>query len=441
VPRPREYVPGHGDRRYAVRHYDLDLDYKVPTNHLIGTATLTLRALEDLREVALDLFGLHAGKVTVDGKPPARYLHRDAKLVVKLREPRTAGAEFVVRVPYAGKPRPAPGIDGRAGWEELTDGVLVGSQPHGASSWFPCNDRLDDKAGYRVSITVPAEYYAAGNGVLTSTRTRAGRTTYVYDQAEPTSSYLACVQIGRYTVTPVKVPGNSSRAGSVAVPVEIVHPPRVKVGKGTAFARQGEMVATFTDLFGTYPFQVYRAVIAEDDLEIPLEAQGLSSFGANHVPAGWENERLVAHELSHQWFGNAVTAAHWRDIWLHEGFACYSEWLWSERSGGKPASEHARQHWNRLSKLPQDLLLADPGPTLMFDDRVYKRGALALHALRRTIRDAAFFDLLRAWTAKHAHGTVTTAQFREHAERFGAGHDLSALFDAWLTRTRLPPLP
>ena len=196
------------------------------------------------------------------------------------------------------------------------------------------------------------------------------------------------------------------------------------------------MVAAFAELFGPYPFAVYRAVVTEDDLEIPLEAQSLSSFGANHVAAGWENERLVAHELAHQWFGNSLTAAHWRDIWLHEGFACYSEWLWSERSGAKPAAEHARHHWARLAKLPQDLVLGDPGPQLMFDDRVYKRGALTLHACAKP-GDRAFFDVLRAWTAEHAYASVTTAQFRQHAQRF-TDVSLAEVFDAWLTRPKLP---
>ncbi len=426
----REYMPGHGDRRHAVRHYDLALEYKVATNHLSGSASITVRVLEPLREVALDLFGLHVAKVSVDGKPPARYTHRGSRLVVKLRAERPRGDELTVRVDYSGKPRPAPGIHGRAGWEELTDGVLVGSQPHGASSWFPCNDRLDDKASYQVSLTVPTGYHVVGNGTLSSKTTRGGRTTFAYSQPEPMASYLACVQIGRYAVTAVKAPGGR-------VPVEIVHPPRLRVGRGTAFARQGEMVAAFAEMFGPYPFAAYRAVVTEDDLEIPLEAQSLSSFGANHVAAGWENERLVAHELAHQWFGNSLTAAHWRDIWLHEGFACYSEWLWSERSGAKSAGEHARHHWARLAKLPQDLVLGDPGPQLMFDDRVYKRGALTLHALRNLLGDRVFFDVLRGWTAKNAYSSITTQQFRQHAQRF-TDVSLADVFDAWLTRPKLP---
>ena len=358
------------------------------------------------------------------------------RLVVRLREERQSGAEFAVRITYSGKPTPMMGIDGAAGWEELTDGVLVGSQPYGAPSWFPCNDRADDKASYRVTLTTAAAYHVVGNGSLLGRRVKGGTATWTYDQPEPTSSYLVSVQIGRYTVTDL----GPVRAAGATVGVQIVHPPRLKVGTGTAFARQGAMLTTFADLFGPYPFSGYRAVITDDPLEIPLEAQGLSSFGANHVVAGWENERLVAHELAHQWFGNSLTAAHWRDIWLHEGFACYSEWLWSQSSGGPSADKHARTHHARLSKQPQDLVLADPGPALMFDDRVYKRGALALQALRRVVGDATFFGILRGWTDAKRHATGTTADFVALAETV-AGRELTSLFTPWLHQAGLPKLP
>ena len=165
----------------------------------------------------------------------------------------------------------------------------------------------------------------------------------------------------------------------------------------------------------------------------------MSIIGANHCDGSREHKRLVAHELAHQWFGNSVTARRWRDIWLHEGFACYAEWLWAEHSGGPTAANLARQHHRRLAALPKNLLLADPGPADMFDDRVYKRGALTLHALRGVIGDQKFFALLRDWTTRFRHGTAVTDDFTGLAANY-ADVSLRPLWDAWLYSTGLPPL-
>ena len=184
----------------------------------------------------------------------------------------------------------------------------------------------------------------------------------------------------------------------------------------------------------------YGIVVTADELEIPLEAQGLAVFGSNHVDGHGGSERLVAHELAHQWFGNSVGVGAWRDIWLNEGFACYAEWIWSEASGSVSADALAHQFRAELARLPMDLRIGDPGPARMFDDRVYKRGALTLHAVRMTVGDVAFFDLLHAWTARHRHGTASTSDFVELAEsRTGAA--LRSLFDAWRYAAALPLLP
>lgn len=425
MPAADPYVPGHGNRRFGVRSYALELDYKVTTNHLSGHAELTIETTESLDQVALDLAGLNVSRVKVDGRA-ARFTHRDQKLRIALPAKAAKGDRLTVTVDYAGKPRPLRSVFGPVGWEELSEGVLVAGQPCGAPSWFPCNDRPDDKASYSFAVTVTDGYRVVANGVLTGRDKRSGRTTWRYEQTEPMAAYLAVLHVGRYV---------SSSAGEV----NLLHPRGVRVGKGTAFEKQAEMLATFTELFGTYPFEAgYAAVITADELEIPLEAQTLSTFGANHTTAGWENERLVAHELAHQWFGNSLTAASWADIWLHEGFACYSEWLWSEASGGRSADEWAAEHHRRLAALPQELLLGAPGRELMFDDRVYKRGALTLHALRGVVGER-FFDLLRDWTAANRWSVVTTEAFVAHAQCY-TDADVAGLIDTWVYAAPLPPM-
>jgi len=425
------YLPRHGRAGLRVTRYELELDYRVGSNRLSARARLHATATRGSDRFTLDLVGLRVSHVTVNGRRATRWNHRGGALTIVPEAPLAVGSTMVVEIEYGGHPRPTAGPWGEVGWEELTDGVIVAGQPDGAPSWFPCHDDPSDKASFQVAITTESAYHVLANGELTGRSARASRTRWVYEQTEPMAPYLATVQIGRYTTI---------TTGTGRVPQHAALPGRLEAAFRHDFARQSTMVDVFEELFGPYPFARYDVVVTDDDLEIPLEAQGMSVFGANHVDGRRGSERLIAHELAHQWFGNSVTAAHWRHIWLHEGFACYAEWLWSERSGGPVADEIAARSWSRLTGLLQDIIIGDPGPDLMFDDRVYQRGALTLHALRRTVGDDAFFDSLRAWTSTYRHGSATTEQFVDCVER-RAHRDLGPLFDAWLMRGALPALP
>ena len=424
------YVPRHGDPSYTVLHYDLVVDYAPESNRLTGTAVLQVRALEPLRRVRLDLNDLRVQKVLVDGAR-TKYRQQRASLSVEVGRELEAGDEVELLVAYGGRPHPMRGLDGDAGWEELEEGSIVASQPHGAPSWFPCNDLPSVKAPYRLELSVPHAFSVVANGSPGERRRTAGRTVQVFDQPEPMATYLATVHVGDF----VEVEQASS-----PVPVGFVAPPGLQDHVAAALADQPAMVGFFADAFGPYPFGRYLAVVTPDDLEIPLEAQGLSIFGPNLLRDDWDAQRLVAHELAHQWFGNSVTLQHWNDIWLHEGFACYAEWLWSEESGREPAAEQAAHHHARLAEKDQDLLLADPGPDLMFDDRVYKRGALTLHALRCDVGDDAFFDVVRTWTDRFRHANASTADL-EQVVADVTGSPRTELFDAWVRGTDLPDLP
>ena len=430
------YVPGHGDTTFGVDAYDLTLDYSPAGNHLDAKAVLTCRIADDVTEpvarIELDLHSrLKVTKLAVAGARVGRYGHDHSRLFVRFAQPLAAGTPFTVTVAYKGSPGPMRGLDGDAGWEELTDGVIVASQPHGSPTWFPCNDRAADKATYRFVVTTDSDYAVVANGSLVRRRQAGRRTTWTYECPSPMSPYLATLQMGQYETKQLRTSPSD---------VRLVYPPRLREAVRTAYADQVHMIDFFSSRFGAYPFDGYTVVITDDDLEIPLESQTLSTFGANFTNRSWDAQRLIAHELAHQWFGNAVTSSAWEDIWLHEGFACYSEWLWSEEAGLATAIQRAHEHHGRLSRLPQDLRLQDPGPDDMFDDRVYKRGALTLHALRTLLGDEAFFGLLRRWVAEHRYATVTTADFIALAEQV-AGQDLGEFFDAWLRALPLPALP
>ena len=427
------YFPRRGNDGYVVEHYELTLDYRVGPNRLAAVAVLTVRATAALSAVVLDFADLRVDRVILADGRRLRFEHRKEKLRVALPSRVAAGEQVVLEVVYRGAPGPTSSRYGGLGWEQLADGVLVASQPTGAPSWFPCNDRPDDKATYRVQVTTASQYRVVANGRLAGVAHSGSTSTWTYVQDAPMATYLATVQIGRYQRAEL-----SGAAGGV--PLVVAAPARRMAAARAALEAQDAMVALFGRLFGPYPFGSYTVVVTEDRLEIPVEAQGVSMFGSNHLGAGWEGERLIAHELAHQWFGNSLTVGDWRDIWLHEGFACYAEWLWSQASGGRSADGHARAWHERLARLPQDVVLADPGPADLFDDRVYKRGALTLHALRLSLGDEVFFRLLRAWTARYRHGTVSTRQFVGMAAAV-AGRDLGAFFDAWLFGMPLPALP
>lgn len=426
------YLPSSGNFGYRVSRYELDIEYKVAINRLTGTATITAVALAALRTFTLDLADtLSVTKVSVNGARPQQFRTSGGKLHIALRDALVPGAAMTIVVRYGGAPRPIRSLWGDVGFEELSDGALVAGQPNGAQSWFPCDDHPSAKASFRLQIAAESPYRVIANGELVSRRARAGMTTWTYELPEPTSTYLVTVQIGMY---------ERHRLAKNGVAIHAVLPSRLRENFEHDFAHQPQMMKLFVRLFGDYPLSAgYTVVVTDDDLEIPLEAQGISIFGANHCDGQGRSERLVAHELAHQWFGNSVTAKRWRHIWLHEGFACYAEWLWSENSGGRSAEEWARHYYQRLANSPRDLVLADPGPRDMFDDRVYKRGAMTLHVLRRRLGDDNFFALLRDWTTCYRHSTVVTDDFTVLASHY-ADESLRPLWDAWLYSPQLPEL-
>ncbi|MCW2779426.1 MAG: metallopeptidase, partial [Frankiales bacterium] len=145
------------------------------------------------------------------------------------------------------------------------------------------------------------------------------------------------------------------------------------------------------------------------------------------------DELTLAHEVAHEWFGDSVTLARWKDIWVNEGFAEFSSWLWSEHTGQRSAQSffdatYAKPASDAVWSPPP----GDPGSGAdIFSGSVYDRGAMTLQALRVKVGDAAFFALLRGWATSRAHGNATVQDFVAFASST-TGRDLGPFFQTWL---------
>lgn len=238
---------------------------------------------------------------------------------------------------------------------------------------------------------------------------------------------------------PAGSPGNAAdwKAGTTAD-----LPPPVGLAVKASFKRQPEILSFLAQSFGPYPYRVGGGIVDDAPLGFALETQTRPIYSSAFFGDPISGDSVVVHENAHQWYGDSLAVAHWKHIWLNEGFATYAEWLWAEREGQGTTAETFDFIY---SAIPDDdpfwsLTIGDPGAGHEFDGQVYTRGAMTLQALRLTVGDSSFFRILRQWAQTNAGGNVTTEQFVALAEKV-SGQELSPLFDAWLFSPTKPAAP
>jgi aminopeptidase N len=416
-----------GNGGYDALHYSIELDVDVEDNTIDGATQLEARATEHLRAFNLDFHQLDISGVKVNGEV-AEYSRDGDELTIVPEGVLPAGQSFTVTVNYGGVPVPVedpafPG--GGVGWLRAPSGVFVINEPSGAKSWYPVSNHPTDKATYTFRITADEPFVVVANGLLEEEIDLGDTRTYVWESDDLMSSYLAAVYIAELERT--------DEEGPDGLPIRNYFPPGLSKSETLAFGRTADMIEFFSEVFGPYPFDAYGVVVLPESVGVAMENQTISFFGEDML-----EERIAAHELAHQWFGNSVTPARWQDIWLNEGFATYAEGLWLEHTDGPDA---LRDLMDRLYASVQ--YQGPPGvPPVedLFGWNVYARGAWTLHALRLEVGEEAFFDILSTYYNRYQYSNATTDEFIAVAEEV-SGRDLDAFFDGWLFGEDTPPKP
>jgi aminopeptidase N len=427
------YFPDLGNGGYDVQHYNIALNVEMAVNEISGSTTIDALALQQLTSLNFELAGLTVEEVVVNGQA-ALFDRNGVELTIFLPDATVEGDTLQIVVVYYGTPGEGTndfGAEYSEGWIYYETGVVVAGEPTGSATWYPVNEHPKDKATYSFAITVDKPYEVAANGIFQGVEDLGSQSTYRWEMDDPIAPYLVTVAISDFDLV--------EYVSESGVPIRNYFAVGVPQSVRDNFAREGEMVDYFETIFGPYPFNAFGVVVHDLDLGFALECATMVVFGDSFT-----DEYVVAHELSHMWFGDSVGLSAWKDIWLNEGFATYASMLWNENAYGREAlDEEVSFNYEQLATFGQfysNQPIGDPGPDNLFSFPVYYRGALTLHAMRLEVGDDIFFDILRTYYGRFRDGNAATADFIAVAEEV-SGQQLDDFFDAWLYQMELPDIP
>ncbi len=331
------------------------------------------------------------------------------------------GETLSVVVYYHGRP-----VDGLYIQDAATDAALVftNCEPEGARNWIPCYDAPSDKATFTQSITVPADFRVVANGTLESAKTTGSWWTYTWREHYPQATYLIAFAASKRFLTKdtfAVVLGNH-----VPMRAWVLESNDVR----SKFDVTPAILEHFSEIFPPYPFadEKYDHVHAPIGGAMENTTCTFINTDVNWGDGNWD--WVIAHELSHDWWGDWLTCATWADVWLNEGFATYCELLWYEKLNGFEGQKaYARYIMDIYLEYGDPFPVYDPAQ--LFGINSYEKGGCVLHMLRWVLGDSLFFAGLNAYALANANESVITDDFQNKMEEV-SDRDLDWFFDEWI---------
>lgn len=362
---------------------------------------------------------------------------------------RNTTSSFIIY--YHGQPRIAkfPPWDGGWIWTKDKSGnpwVSVACQGLGASVWYPCKDYQGDEPdnGASLTIVVPDSLVAVGNGRLLSTVHRPSSTEYTWEVKNPINNYEIIPSIGKYVNFTDTLMGEK---GKLDLSYWALKEDEEKAKK--QFQQVKPMLRAFEYWFGPYPFYEDSYKLIESP-HLGMEHQSAVAYG-NHFMngylgrdlshSGWglKWDYIIVHESGHEWFGNNITTKDIADMWVHEGFTCYSETLYTEYYYGKEAGNE--YNFGLRKNIRNESTIIGPyGVNKEGSEDMYYKGANMLHTIRHSMNnDSLFRTILRGLNKTFYHQTVTTRQIEKYIST-KAKFNYQKVFDQYLRTIQIPAL-
>ncbi|HEX7846367.1 MAG TPA: M1 family metallopeptidase [Chitinophagaceae bacterium] len=422
-----------------VLHYKFEIELNDNNDSIKGKATISLRFLHRSEKIILDLAapdrsgkGMKASSFFPNGKAMAvKQTAQEIELTL-LKEARVGDSATVI-IEYKGIP---------------SDGLIISKNKYGnrtffadnwpnrGHNWLPCHDDPADKATVEFIVTAPQHYQVVSNGIQIEETNLADKKRTHWKEDVPISTKVMVIGAADFAV---------GLAGVVdgCIPVySWVYPEDHDKGFYD-YALAADILPWFIKKVGPYAYKKL-ANVQSKTIFGGLENANTIFYAEESVTGKRSKEATVAHEISHQWFGNMATEKTFAHLWLSEGFATYMTVLYmGEKYGRDTAVAMLKEDRNKVVSFAKtsDRPVVDDSKDYMelLNANSYEKGGWVLHMLRQKTGDSIFWKSIRNYYAKYAGKTAGTDDVRKVFEET-SGLDLEHFFKQWLYTPGVPQL-